>query len=161
MERKFMQTFLPYESVVNSLNILDNKRLNKQILEAKQILNCLKVPNRWKNHPAVKMYKGYEFFLSLYYNEAIKAWINRGFKNTMEFVDLTSFDNQDIPYWLGDERLHKSHRCNLLRKNFDYYSNFFEKDLDIDAPYWWPTGLTNKKNNDIMIKYWDKKERGI
>jgi hypothetical protein len=36
-----MQTFLPYPAVRDSLDSLDNKRLNKQILECYQILNVL------------------------------------------------------------------------------------------------------------------------
>jgi len=33
-----MQTFLPYKDYVQCAEILDNKRLNKQILESYQIL---------------------------------------------------------------------------------------------------------------------------
>jgi hypothetical protein len=42
------------------------------------------------------------------------------------------------PWWLGDNRLHSSHRSNLLRKMPDYYVQFKWTD-DPAAPYWWPT----------------------
>ena len=48
-----MQTFLPYKSFENSVKSLDYRRLGKQRVEAKQILNVLL--NRtetkgWRNH---------------------------------------------------------------------------------------------------------------
>lgn len=57
-----MQTFLPYPSFTLSAICLDNKRLNKQILECDQILNALAPGSTsgWRNHPAVKMWRGYE-----------------------------------------------------------------------------------------------------
>ena len=58
-----MQTFLPYPSKRESLDALDNKRLNKQILECYQILNILtgnSKSNAWRNHPAVLMWEGAE-----------------------------------------------------------------------------------------------------
>ena len=36
-----MQTFLPYKSFERSVQVLDNKRLGKQRVEAFQILNVL------------------------------------------------------------------------------------------------------------------------
>jgi len=53
-----MQTFLPYPSKRESLDALDNKRLNKQILEGYQILKVLSGASpsgAWRNHPAVLM----------------------------------------------------------------------------------------------------------
>ena len=52
-----MQTFLPYRSFSFSAGILDSRRLNKQIVEAYQIITG-RVPN--KNHPACLMWKGHE-----------------------------------------------------------------------------------------------------
>jgi hypothetical protein len=40
-----MQTFLPYKDFDLSAKALDNKRLNKQILEGYQILNVLGNPD--------------------------------------------------------------------------------------------------------------------
>ena len=58
-----MQTFLPYSCFKQTANCLDYRRLGKQRVEAFQILNILEdiTPNsRWKTHPAVLMWKGYE-----------------------------------------------------------------------------------------------------
>jgi len=55
-----MQTFLPYKNYSQCAEILDNKRLNKQILESYQILKVLSGQSpsgAWRNHPAVLMWK--------------------------------------------------------------------------------------------------------
>jgi hypothetical protein len=51
-----MQTFLPYKDFDQCAKTLDNKRLNKQILESYQILKVLSNQSSsgaWRNHPAV------------------------------------------------------------------------------------------------------------
>lgn len=50
-----MQTFLPVPDFLETAKILDNKRLNKQIVEAYQIFSG-RVPT--KNHPACLMWEG-------------------------------------------------------------------------------------------------------
>ena len=58
-----MQTFLPYTDFIKSAKCLDYKRLGKQRVEAKQILNILlgeTTKAGWTNHPAVLMWSGYE-----------------------------------------------------------------------------------------------------
>lgn len=61
-----MQVFVvgtPYETA----SILDPKRLNKQIVECRQILDTLRGNTEaWKNHPVVLQYRGYEDWLELY-----------------------------------------------------------------------------------------------
>jgi hypothetical protein len=41
-----------------------------------------------------------------------------------------------LPHWLGDEEFHASHRSNLLRKDFEYYSKHGWTDNPED-PYVW------------------------
>lgn len=137
-----MQTFLPFESFIHTSLVLDNKRLGKQRVEAYQILLCLQKPNRWKNHPAVRMWEGYEECLKNYITIMIDEWIARGFVNNMERYPLNGYVAK--PYWLGDEKFHASHRSNLKRKDPIYYQQFKEP---IDLPYIWPT----KENYDTII----------
>jgi len=139
-----MQTFLPYEDFDVTAECLDYKRLGKQRVEAKQILNILlelshtnrngNVP--WSNHPAVLMWAGYEEALKIYHNSMIAEWIKRGYKNTM--ILLAPVGEVYYPPWLGDTRFHFSHRSKLLQKNYGYYSRFgwnVEENID----YFWPT----------------------
>lgn len=138
-----MQTFMPYPDFKDSIKCLDNKRLGKQRVEANQIYKILKnYPNKngkssnaWKNHPAVKMWKGYEDALAEYYNFCVIEWINRGFKNTMELIKVEQKYN--IPHWIGRNEFHASHRSNLLRKDFNYYSKFGWKECN-SLDYIWP-----------------------
>jgi len=78
-----MQTFLPHMNLVKAISMLDNKRLGKQRVEAIQIASCLlEKETRWKNHPAVLMWKGYEEYLVVWYlYTAIRTYEMRGFKN--------------------------------------------------------------------------------
>jgi hypothetical protein len=57
-----MQTFLSEYTFKASVQALDNDRLNKQLLEARQILKILVIDNPkagWFNHPAVRQWDGY------------------------------------------------------------------------------------------------------
>lgn len=138
-----MQTFLPYKSFIKSLSCLDDKRLGKQRVEAMQILNALQPgsTSRWRNHPAVKMWRGYESELMAYMDIAIYVWVERGFKNTMRmnhpFLSRFLKDSFSVKIeWLTDDFC-AAHRSNLLRKNFEYYSKFGWKE-STDLPYIWP-----------------------
>lgn len=132
-----MQTFLPFPDFKKSVEVLDSKRLGKQRVETYQVLNILL--NRtetkgWRNHPVTLMWTGYEAALQVYQNYTIQEWIKRGFKNTMQFENILI--EAQMPWWFGDDRLHKSHRSNLLRKNWEYYSEFFVEDPSLS--YFWP-----------------------
>lgn len=132
-----MQTFLPFSDFKDSVEVLDYRRLGKQRVETFQVLNILlgRTQSRgWVNHPVTRMWRGFEEALKIYQNFTINEWIKRGYKNNMSFevVDESSIV---MPFWLGDERIHRSHRSNLLRKDFDYYSQFFSEPTDLD--YYW------------------------
>lgn len=136
-----MQTFLPYPNLSKSLKVLDNKRLGKQRVEAFQILNILLKRTKskaWKNHPAVKMWSGYENALKHYLNKAIKLWVSKGYKNNMKLEVIKG--KIILPEWFGNPMFHASHRSNLLRKNKTYYKKFKWKEKT-NLPYIWPTKI--------------------
>lgn len=133
-----MQTFLPYSNIEKSLRCLDRRRLGKQRVEAYQILNILLNRTKtkaWRNHPAIKMWKGHANALKLYFNKSIEIWVSRGYKNNMNLEKIRG--RIAFPEWFGDNKFHSSHRSNLLRKNKEYYSNFGWKEPD-NLPYIWP-----------------------
>lgn len=134
-----MQTFLPVASFVDSAKILDYRRLGKQRVEADQILSTLLIgKSGWSNHPAVKMWRGYEIGLALYRDTMIKEWISRGYRNTMPLaLDYSSKIIVEIPPWVGDPEFHASHRSNLLRKDPQFYGRYGWIESP-DAPYVWP-----------------------
>jgi hypothetical protein len=145
-----MQTFLPYPSYIRSARVLDRQRLGKQRVEVKQILSALRKPHYgWKNHPAVRMWMGYEYALVSYGVEMCDEWIKRGYKDSLldEFREIRLQIHNEIllrdktlifyPKWLNDKRLTRSHQSNLIRKDPDYYRDLFPGVPD-NIPYWWP-----------------------
>lgn len=149
-----MQTFLPYPDFTAAAATLDARRLGKQRVEALQILRGLTVPGYgWRHHPAVKMWAGYEEALVRYGLEVCRVWSARGHADTCA-TSLTAqlrsrcevsvarpqpelADTADLPPWLGDPALHRSHQAALLRKDPRHYRARFE-DVPTDIPYVWP-----------------------
>lgn len=137
-----MQTFLPEPSVTASLMILDYKRLGKQRVETKQILRALRGETKgWVNHPAVKMWRGYEGALVQYGIACCRVWKMCGYTDNMlpYFLELAvEYPNHDMPPWFGDPDFHRSHQSNLVRKDEAYYRQFYP-DVPDDLDYVWPT----------------------
>lgn len=126
-----MQTFLPYSSYIKSARVLDGRRLNKQCLEASQLLVlCDKVDsgvdvskNNYAKHPAFLMWRGFE--LSLWrYAEAMFNEFRRRHKGIQHarhglLYELCYYQpklNAPKPGWVGDNTLHANHRARLLMK---------------------------------------------
>lgn len=137
-----MQTFLPSPSFEMSALALDKARLGKQRVEAYQILRALEGKSKgWTNHPATKMWRGYERALRQYLRIMIFEWMARGYKNTMEIPEYDP--DAPMPPWLGDRKFHASHRANLRRKDPVYYAY----SDDPSMPYYWPS--EQEKYNEV------------
>tara|TARA_R110002020_G_scaffold40339_1_gene119272 strand:+ start:133 stop:621 length:489 start_codon:yes stop_codon:yes gene_type:complete len=142
-----MQTFLPYESFKKSATILDWRRLGKQRVEGMQIINAIEGKKRkdgkpykgWLNHPATVMWRPYVNALKYYTDVIIEEWIRRGYNNNMELYGAYELVEDGVltyPHWLGNEQFHSSHRANLLRKDYEYYSKFGWTE-ESNNPYVW------------------------
>lgn len=136
-----MQTFLPYPEFDLSAKCLDRQRLGKQRIEVLQILKALHEGGGWANHPAVKMWQGYEHTLISYGLHICNEWIGRGYKDSC-WGKINSYrsvfkPNKDKPWWLGDAAFHASHRSNLLRKNWYFYWVYRWKEPP-NLEYLWP-----------------------
>ena len=145
-----MQTFLPYQSFVHSAAALDNKRLGKQRVEAMQILRVLSGETQaWRNHPAVRMWSGFEHSLRAYFNIISFTWKCRGFQHNMGF--FKDFE-VEYPPWLTEEFC-RSHQSNLIRKDPHYYRPIFGADIPPDLPYIWPEAVISiTAINQIGVK---------
>lgn len=139
-------TFLPFPDIEQSLKTLDKRRLGKQRVEAKQILKALNGETKgWVNHPATRMWSGYEFLLKHYYNLSLKIWEEVGGKNKLlEPVSLTESETADLnsgrkPWWWGWDPLHDSHKAALVRKDTNHYRTLLPEDsLYLTLGYVWP-----------------------
>lgn len=148
-----MQTFVPFPDLAMSAQALDSKRLNKQLLEGRQIYGILTSGKRtgaWVNHPAVKMWRNYDNGLYAYLEAVKQECVLRGIqtqKNWDAIEDMHEHnwhrgDNAVMPPWWNDERVHESHRNNLYVKDPDYYAAFMtaRRVTCCDkCNYFWPT----------------------
>ena len=137
-----MQTFLPYADFRQSASVLDYRRLGKQRVETKQILNALSVygAKGWRNHPATKMWEGHEVLLAHYGLTMCREWLSRGYVDNLSGFFLDVIDNEqhntDTPWFIGNAEFHLSHQSNLLRKDFTFYGEQFP-NVPNDLPYIW------------------------
>ena len=151
-----MQTFLPYPDFDDTARALDAARLGKQRVEALQVVRALTRPTYgWQHHPAVRMWRGHTQALGAYGLAICREWQRRGHADTCETKivrelvdagrDLPPCSMDDLrhdgllPPWLGDDRVHRSHRSALLRKDPAWYGPRFT-DVPPDLPYFWPVG---------------------
>jgi hypothetical protein len=129
-----MQTFLPYPDFKKSLQSLDYRRLGKQRVEAYQIIRAIKYGGGYRNHPAVKMWRGHINALKLYYNLSLDEWIGRGYRNNL--LEMPIRGKITYPEWFGRNCFHAAHRSNLLRKDPVYYGKLGWRESS-DLPYLW------------------------
>jgi Pyrimidine dimer DNA glycosylase len=135
-----MQTFLPYADFEKSAACLDRMRLGKQRSECLQIVNTLLgLSQGWRNHPAVRMWRGYIPALVSYGQIVCEEWMSRGYRDSI-WEKLAPHANGVIimPHWMGNAKLHDSHKSNLLRKDPQYYEQF-GWTVPLGLFYWWPT----------------------
>jgi Pyrimidine dimer DNA glycosylase len=130
--------------------VFDRARLGKQRVETYQILRTLLGYSKgWANHPCVRQWKGYEWQLYIYGLNICQEWRNRGYKDTVrdKMMDMMNkypalYHPNRIPPWLGDEKYHKSHRSNLLRKDPVWYGQWGWKEPN-NLSYVWPLPTDN------------------
>jgi len=151
-----MQTFLPYRDFRESAEVLDSKRLNKQILEGYQILKVLNSDDpkaAWRNHPAVKMWRGAETTLYDYVITMADVATLRGIKTDKNLENINNLRNAtrdrwgtNKPFWINStpiiNRLTESHRANLYRKDPEFYFEFKDNDPNPccdKCQYYWVT----------------------
>lgn len=178
-----MQTFLTCACVRASLLRLDHRRLQKQLLEAVQILRIL---NRIKSgqvlskpgyakHPAVLMWLGREKFLRYYAcccSEVI-AEVTHRVKDGMPYdtctldtalreelggwINLEDVHDSDKPAWFGDQAFHSAHRASLYRKNPVFYAEF-QSDSLLHSDYHWPVRVKRAKTTECACKRSDEEQ---
>ena len=135
-----MQVFIigtPLETAMS----LDPLRLNKQILETRQILDALNGKKAWSRHPAVLQYRGHEEWLGHYssclyfykYNASIGACIN------------SNWARMCTPEWHCAEYYDQMKR-RLYTKNPEHYKQWAHLGCSNENWYW-------SKEENKFIKY--------
>lgn len=93
----------------------------------------------WSNHPATRMWRGYEVAMLAYLEQCVAEWKRRGFEDTC-WEKATEYVNKSVvvyPPWLGNPALHSSHRAALLYKLPSHYSQFGWTETP-KQDYYWP-----------------------
>lgn len=142
-----MQTFVTHVNPNVTALELDRMRLGKQRVEAIQIARTLLgLSQGWRNHPAVKMWRGYEKFLVHNYIPAImNRWISLKYKNEgcyshhLILSQMVSQVNIERPHWFFDDSFILSHKSNLIQKKPEHYQNLYP-EVTSGLPYIWPGG---------------------
>jgi len=152
-----MQTFLPYQDFYKSADTLDNKRLGKQRVEGLQILNAIVHNTGWRHHPIVNMWRNHEDWLFEYIRVICNVWIEKGFKDTVkdklfdQYPQFVKLNPNNKPIWVGNQKIHISHRSNLYRKDPVFY-NQFKKFPSL--PYTWYSDEKGYYNGEYQS--WNK-----
>lgn len=147
-----VNVFVIKPNIYETARLLDDKRLGKQRVEAKQIINALEefdltgriTKAGWSNHPAVKSWIGFTNHLKVYFNIIVREWCSRGFNNTMQLYpiderpynivncnfdgrtsnyDRSQFNQYSFPFWISFPPFYLSHQASLCRKDPKYYKS--------------------------------------
>jgi hypothetical protein len=161
-----MQVFLPEQSYRSCAQVLDQKRLVKQLLEGRQILSALAGETKgWVNHPATRMFAGAEDQLLVYLSYIKDEMARRGYKWENNWTIITSTFNKyftdvefDWPDYLKpghpeNLRLITTHRGRLYEKapelypQYEWESKTYRDLVCCDkCNYYWPTHPKKEKN---------------
>ena len=118
-----MQVFI-VDSPLYTAQILDKRRLNKQIIECKQILDAIRGEGKgWFNHPIVKMYKNHDKWLQIY------MWILQEWSleksDLLMLMHMNQWCIDNKPDFLTEEYFHQMKR-RLYTKDKEHYNMWGE-----------------------------------
>jgi len=150
-----INTFLPYACFRKSAESLDNQRLGKQRVECLQLARAIAYQqSSWRSHPAAVMWQPYLNCLIYYGMTVCKVWQEKGFRDSV-WTDLymmldipydEGMKNTTYPSWLGSNKLHSSHRANLLRKDIGFYRKHGWTEQPREG-YYWPAPTYDWRSN--------------
>lgn len=133
-----MQVFMPYVDPKTSASVLDTKRLGKQRVEIKYMLEVMYGMWPYRKHPIIEMWWDYPKYLEQIYYYCVQEWASRGFKNTMpdkiRYALSDPCTKYEPPPWLRDYT--PQYQGLLLYKDFEFYKDKFPGVEPIDKiPY--------------------------
>lgn len=183
--------FVIVPDIYKTAELLDNKRLGKQRVEAKQIIDILEnydntrtFAKGWSNHPATKSWIGFTNHLKVYYNIICREWIKRGFTQNMSLYSIdeslfniipTTFDGISInfdktlinqysfPVWFSFYPFYMSHQAALCRKDPLHYKFLLRDEIKpfLELGYLWPCNIPNNAYFNWNSSYFDELGSGV
>lgn len=126
-----MQIFVPYKEPLEVAKCLDRRRLNKQIIETRQIINAITgVSAAWFNHPVVHMYRNHLDFLSNY-ERCLYAYFSGSNETALMFSNEAV---RCLPEFINDD-LCNQHKRRLYTKDNVHYKQFSEYGESLENWY--------------------------
>lgn len=155
-----MNIFLPYENFADCAKVLDDKRLTKQILECKQILNMIerqKSDSNYKNpylhHPVVKHYSNQihhivEYALAMCREFRYRFGKPHTYHSYFAFR-MTIKLNEFVPLYASGSK----HSANCIREtNAEKVYELFKSKLNDKWNFDSSTKWTNRQIPDFYLK---------
>ena len=126
-----MQVFI-VGSPLETAMALDKRRLNKQIIECRQILDALNGAKAWSNHPCVLQYRGYEFWLRHYKRVLEEVQKSGGASIRCKYFNYRAIET--TPNWHTQEYFNQMKR-RLYTKDPQHYAEW--ADLGKSEENWY------------------------
>ena len=129
-----MQVFI-IENPFDTASRLDPKRLNKQIVECRQILDAIEGRKKgWANHPVTKMYRNHVAWLALYM-QCLQAYKDENIIRAYQYSEEAS-------------KLRPAFHCDLYYNNMR--SRLYTKD-----PIWYSYCSFMDQGKSEINMYWN------
>ena len=139
-----MNIFLPEKSILESVKDLDDRRLNKQIIECQQIMEvAIGRSSGYKNHPVVKYYVDYPLFVGWYGMTCVVEYLTRFnkfhkcfdyfFQDYWEYVHY-----KEIPHFYCEGPISDPNHIRTTKNTVELFRNKLCKKWSSDkyAPKW-------------------------
>lgn len=115
-----MQVFI-IGTPLETAEVLDARRLRKQLIEVKQILDALDGWGAWSNHPCVLQYKADVGWLRAY-KVCLNAYVNGQYNDASK---VSEYATRITPDW-HTQRYYDNMKARLYTKNPQHYAQFAE-----------------------------------
>lgn len=141
-------TLLPYPNFSICAMVLDDRRLFETVTASSAVISTLQDRGGLsQSHPTVRIWEGCVVALMLYRDCMLREAYRRQLESKWPVL-LTRAPDDDLgnprgiimPGWLGDDRLHSSHRAALLRWALGSYAHrgWDENEKMPRRGVWWP-----------------------
>lgn len=124
-----MQVFI-IGSPLETVQALDKRRLNKQIIECGQILDALNGAKAWSNHPCVLQYHRYKRWLE-WYKLCLKWYVD----GDMNWVKSCSDVAETIKPLFHTQEYYNQMKRRLYTKDPEHYKQW--ADLGVSDENWY------------------------
>lgn len=126
-----MQVFI-IGDVLETAKCLDPRRLNKQIVECRQILSAINgISNGWKNHPCTIQYREFTVWLEWY--ASCLSFYKNGAIVFAEFASMKA--NEFKPSW-HTRAYYDNMKRRLYTKDHIHYKQFAHLGESYENWYW-------------------------